>query len=282
MDGLRVEAPAKVNMALDITGIREDGYHLMRMINFSVDLEDELILEPANDLFFECDTPGIPSDASNLVMRIALALKKRYGVHAGARMILKKAIPAQAGLAGGSADGAAALMGLNRLWGLELPLEELTAFGAGIGADIPYCCFNRPALVEGIGDVITPLDNFPSFAVLGVKPPVAISTPWAFARMDERGIAAHPDMDGLVQAIRRGDEQAVIRKAANVFEPMVFEAYPAVGAIRDSLLDQGALFSVMSGSGSTVIGYFRTAEEASRCRQAYDNGKNVTFVAEIR
>lgn len=283
MDGERmkeqiIKAPAKINLALDVTGRREDGYHLMRMINFSADLEDTLIIKPGAGLSLTCDTPGVPTDGSNLVIKAARCLQNACGVDRGASLQLQKKIPMQAGLAGGSADGAAALVGLNRFWKLGLSEAELLSLGAQIGADIPYCCVNRPALVEGIGEKVTPLQKFPSLYILGVKPSADISTPWAFSQLDRCSDRTHPDIGAVLKALEDGNDQALAAQAGNAFEQVVFPLYPGVKSIRDQMLKSGARFAVMSGSGSTMIGYFDSVEAAEAARDRFDNGSNVMFV----
>jgi 4-diphosphocytidyl-2-C-methyl-D-erythritol kinase len=277
---ITIEAPAKINLALQVTGRRADGYHLMRMVNFSVDHCDVLTLSPAPELSLACENAAVPAGEDNLIMQVARRLQRTFGVARGARMHLTKRIPMQAGLAGGSADAAAALRGLCALWGLPLSEAELFAFGAAIGADIPYCCVNRPALVSGIGEIVEPLAHFPDFAVLGVKPPIDIATPRAFARLDAAGGAREDTTDRLLLALASGALDAVGRFATNAFEPVIFEAYPEIRAIRDRLLAAGARFAVMSGSGSTVIGYFKTLAEARAAAPAFEAGHQV-FTAEI-
>lgn len=277
---ITIKAPAKINLALQVTGKRADGYHLMRMVNFSADHCDVLTLAPAPELSLSCDHAAVPTGDDNLIMQVARRLQKKFGVARGARMHLTKQIPMQAGLAGGSADAAAALRGLSALWELPLAEADLFAFGAAIGADIPYCCVNRPALVSGIGERVEPLARFPKFSILGVKPPIDIPTPWAFARLDAAGGAREDTTDKLLAALASEDLDAAGRWAANAFEPVIFEAYPEIRTIRDRLLAAGARFAVMSGSGSTVIGYFKTTAEARAARPAFEAGRQV-FTAEI-
>ncbi len=272
---ITIKAPAKINLALQVTGKRADGYHQMRMVNFSVNHCDVLTLAPARALSLSCDHPAVPTGDDNLIMQVARRLQKTFGVTRGAKMHLTKRIPMQAGLAGGSADAAAALRGLCALWALPLSEAELLAFGAAIGADIPYCCVNRPALVSGIGEIVEPLARFPDFAVLGVKPPIDIATPRAFARLDAAGGAGEDTTDRLIATLASEDLDAAGRFAVNAFEPVIFEAYPEIRAIRDRLLAAGARFAVMSGSGSTVIGYFKAMAEARAAAPAFAAGHQV-------
>lgn len=266
MKEITLLAPAKVNVALDVVGKRQDGYHLMRMINHSTALADVVTLKKQEKgITVSSDDDGVPTDQRNIVVKIAQRLQRDHGITAGVHIHIEKHIPMQAGLAGGSADGAAALMGLNQLWKLKLCEAELCDFGAAIGADIPYCCTKGTALVEGIGERITPLPPLAALPILVVKPQVDIATPWAFQLVDQEGVTAHPDLNAMVHALKTQGLEAIAGMAGNVFEPVIFKRYPAIAALKESLLEQGAFLSVMSGSGSTVVGYFndhKTAEAA--------------------
>lgn len=257
-----VNAPAKVNMSLDITGKRSDGYHLLRMVNFTCDLADQLMFEEAEDLTLFCDDANVPAGENNLILKAANLLKSKTGCTKGAAITLKKRIPMQAGLAGGSADCAAALKGLNNLWQLHLSDAELASIGLELGADVPYCLDNRPALVEGIGEVITPLDPFPDFDLVIVKPEINVATPAAFQAYDRAENVLHPDIDGLLSAIAKDDLDETVRLAGDVFEPVVFSKYPQIKVVKDKLTKAGAAFALMSGSGSTVVGYFEDVDQA--------------------
>lgn len=279
---IKIKAPAKVNIALDVLGVREDGYHEMRMINHTVALADELhfSLEDTG-IVLSCSDPKIPVDAGNIVWRVAECLKTQFGVEAGVAIAIDKHIPSEAGLAGGSADGAAALLGLNRLWGLGLSLRELCAIGAKIGADIPYCCFKGTALVTGIGEIITPLKPLNRLSVVLVKPDIDIATPWAFRQLDAGKNTRHPDIDGVISAIELEDYDALRVCSGNAFETAVFEIYPEIRDIKEKMYDCGAVFSVMSGSGSTVIGYFEAEAAARRACTTFKQSFPHTFLTEI-
>ena len=259
---ITVKAPAKVNMALDITGKRSDGYHLMRMVNFTCEPVDQLIFEEAEDITLSCDNADVPADGNNLILKAAKVLKTKTGCTRGAAITLKKRIPMQAGLAGGSADCAAALKGLNALWQLDLTDEKLAEIGLQLGADVPYCLDNRPALVEGIGEIITPIDPFPDYYLVIVKPDVSVSTPEAFNAFDHLDNVKHPDIDALLSAISQNRIADIARLSGNVFEPIVFALFPQIRAIKDKLTEAGADFALMSGSGSTVVGYFEEIKKA--------------------
>ena len=277
---MTVHAPAKVNMALDITGKRADGYHLMRMVNFTCDVADTLTFEAADDLTLSCNDPAVPVGDGNLILKAAGALKSVTGFNGGARISLIKRIPMQAGLAGGSADCAAALKGLNQLWQLGLSRDDLANIGLQLGADVPYCLDNRPALVEGIGEIITPLDPFPDYHVVIVKPDINVSTPAAFDAFDRAKDVSHPDIDGLLSAIAGDARTDIAALAGDAFEPVIFRQYPSIQTVKEKLLAAGAAFALMSGSGSTVAGYFDDLEKAKAAANAFTSD-DLCFVTRI-
>ena len=279
---IKIKAPAKVNIALDVLGVRADGYHEMRMINHTVALADTLYFcERDQGVVLSCSDAKIPADERNLVWRAADKLRQVCGIHHGVAIHIDKQIPSEAGLAGGSADAAAALLGLNRFWRLGLSLETLCTLGAELGADIPYCCFKGTALVEGIGEIITPIKPMNRLWVVLVKPEADIATPWAFRQLDGRRDVRHPDIGKVISAIELEDYEALRDCSGNVFEQVVFELYPEVEAIKEKMYGCGALFSVMSGSGSTVVGYFEAETAARTAAGAFKTRFPHTFLTEI-
>lgn len=279
---IQEKAPAKINMSLHITGCRDDGYHLMHMVNVSAKtLADELTFETAPEVSFVCSDPDVPVGPDNLIVKTAKLMQRVCGVQAGAAIHLTKHIPMQAGLAGGSADAAAVIRGLDQLWHLSLSLEAMTQIAVKIGADVPYCLLNTPAVVTGIGERVAPLPSFPSFGILGVKPPIPIATPAAFAAMDATQQHMPFDDRALRAAIASGDFDALSTLCANDFEKVVFEKYPDVAAIGDKMRTTGAWMARMSGSGSTMIGYFKTVQAARQAAAAFRIGHNIVFTAEI-
>ena len=264
-------APAKLNLTLDIVGRRPDGYHLMEMVMQAVDLFDRIILERSESFCFCCHAgvSAAPQDERNLADRAARA----FCAHTGAPMEgfsirLEKAIPSGAGMGGGSADAAGVLAGLNRLFGTGLPLSELCAIGETVGADVPFCLTGGTALVEGIGERITPLSPFPHCWFVTAKPDFSIDTGEAFARFDRGEIVARPDTEGMCAAICCGDLRRAAHFLGNVFTPIAQLA--GDGTILTDLCERmraaGALGAEMTGSGSAVFGVFPSAAEAERCR----------------
>ncbi|MBU4439489.1 MAG: 4-(cytidine 5'-diphospho)-2-C-methyl-D-erythritol kinase [Acetobacterium sp.] len=283
MDTISLKAKAKVNLSLDVTGIRENGYHEMRMINHSIDLEDILTFEACDEgVILTSNDQTIPLDERNLVMKAALKLQNQFNIKQGVKIHLEKRIPAQAGLAGGSSDAAATLKGLNILWKLKLSLQELLAIGVTIGADVPYCLVGGTALVEGIGEKITPLKDLKSMSVLVVKPDINIATPWAFKKLDELTIEKHPDIKAVIELLEVNDYASLKDGIGNVFEAVAFTAYPEIAEIKKEMLAQDAIAAIMTGSGSTVIGYFPNLEVAEQLYRRFKEKYKMCFLTGIK
>lgn len=282
MNRVMVKAKAKVNLSLDVTGIRQDGYHEMKMINHSIDLDDVLTFESCDDgIILTSNENTIPLDERNLVIKAALKLQCQFDVKQGVKIHLEKRIPAQAGLAGGSSDAAATLKGLNTLWQLGLSQSELLAIGVTIGADVPYCLVGGTALVEGIGEKITPLKDLRKMAVLVVKPDIDIATPWAFKKLDGATIAKHPDIAAIITLLEDDDYDGLKANLGNVFEAIAFADYPEIEAIKKEMLERGALAAIMTGSGSTVIGYYRDQQLAEKSWQQFKEKYRMCFLSKI-
>ncbi len=272
---MKIRAFAKINLTLDILGKRPDGYHEVRMILQQIGLFDEVTLErtaggAAELLPEEGGTSGGAAALSfgkdNLMVRAAELLRAHTGLTEGVAMRLKKNIPVAAGLAGGSADAAAVLKGMNGLFSLGLSEEELCRIGAGLGADIPFCIRGGTMLCEGFGERLTPVESRVRGALVLAKPQAGISTKDAYAAYDraEPGSIRRPDNDAALRALEAGDEEALFAVMANVLEPAGIAAVPEIRDIKDALLAEGARAAMMSGSGPTVFGIFRDRDEAER------------------
>ena len=281
---LEVRAYAKLNLALDVLGRRADGYHEMRMVMQSVTLSDRIRLETGTGrpLRMTTDLGFLPSNEKNLAAVAALRLCEAAGVSSeGLAFDLSKTIPVCAGLAGGSADAAAVLRGLNRLMRLGLSSAELAEIGARVGSDVPYCVRGGTALAEGRGERLTPLPPLPRCHVVLCKPAFSVSTPDLFERIDGVRLRRRPDTLGLLGALEAGDLAGVARRMYNVFE----DALPPrrageIGEIRNSLIQYGALGASMSGTGPTVFGLFRDASAARHACSALRETYRETFLAQ--
>ncbi len=252
------KAYAKINLGLDVIGRRDDGYHLVKMIMQSIDLYDELSFEKTTDGSITIITSNakIPTDNHNLIWKVANQLQQTYGVKDGVIVSLKKFIPMAAGMAGGSTDAAATYLALNELWKLGLSRKEMCDLGVKLGADIPYCICGGTALSEGIGEELTFLRDMPSCHILIAKPAIDVSTAWAYQTLDSAPIENHPDIDGMIQAIDKGNLQGITDRLANVLEPVTAGRYTIIEEIRQVMLSNGAMGARMSGSGPTVFGIF--------------------------
>ena len=218
---MRLRALAKINLGLDILGKREDGYHEVRMIMQTIQMYDvlEIKKKKAPGISLSVNYPYIPCDERNLVYKAAKLLMDEFQVKGGVTIRLEKFIPVSAGMAGGSSDAAATLVGINRLFKLGLSERELMDRAVKIGADVPYCIMRGTALAEGIGEKLTGITQVPECFVLIGKPGINVSTKAAYESLNLSGIQTHPDIDGMIRDIQNGDLQGMTAKMGNVFEP---------------------------------------------------------------
>ena len=283
----KINAYAKINITLDVTGRLPNGYHTIKSVMQQVDLCDEVTVEcfeePGIILTVESECEGmsaaghelVPCDEKNIAYRAATAIfteaENRVLKVPGVRIHLKKRIPAAAGLAGGSTDAAAALVGINEACGFAFSMEDLCAIGKSIGADVPFCIKGGTVLCEGIGEKMTDLPGLPAIPVIIAKPDVAVSTAEGYAGLDkglEEGTLKHPDTDGLAAVIEKIEQHDVgkavdslIPFLGNVFAPMTEESQQVIAEIRKAMLESGAAGALMSGSGPSVFALYR--DEAS-------------------
>lgn len=268
-DTLQLKAYAKINLALDVVGKREDGYHEVRMIMQTVKLYDKLTfrLLEEDTIRLKTNVGFLPCDENNLIYKAVRCLKEQYHVKQGMEIDLYKCIPVAAGMAGGSTDCAAALIGASKLFGLHLDKQTLMKIGVRLGADVPYCIMRGTALSEGIGEILTPLPSIPDCRILIAKPPVGVSTKFVYEHLDEQGIETHPDVDGMVQAIREGNLLGITNRMGNVLENVTIPEYPVIDQIKKCMIEQGALNAMMSGSGPTVFGIYEDREKAEKTKR---------------
>lgn len=260
---IKLDAHAKINLALDICGLRDDGYHNVHMIMQSIELCDTIELEKTNGGIELCGSGvSVPYDETNLAHRAAALFFSESEISGGVRINIFKRIPVCAGLGGGSADAAGVLCGLNDLYGKPLDTQRLMKIGAKLGADIPFCILGGTAVAEGIGDILTPVAKFGEYSTVIVKPPVGVSTAWAYGALAENADDNHPDISAAVSAIERGSFDDFCPNCQNVFEKSVFERYPQIGDIKQKLLSLGADCAAMSGSGAAVFGIFKDESSA--------------------
>ena len=267
---MRYKANAKINLYLDVTGVRENGYHDVRMIMQSIELCDYLDIEVNNSGRIEltCSNPEIECDKSNLIYKAADKLinnavdEEIIDKNTGVTISLQKNIPIAAGLAGGSTDAAATLVGLNEELGLGYSSSELRGLGVTLGADIPFCIEGGTYLSEGIGEVLSKLKDAPDCFIVLVKPDINVSTKFVYDNLILNEETVHPDVDAMLDAIETGSIKRVADCLDNLLATVTEKEYPIIVDIKNILKENGALNAIMSGSGPTVFGLFDDEEKA--------------------
>ena len=259
MDSFNCKARAKINLGLDVCRRLENGYHEVKMVMQTVDIYDELSLKKREDsdivlLVNSGDDLGTLED--NLIYKAAKRMREHYGLNQGIEIYLKKNIPVAAGMAGGSADAAATMLGINELFALGRSKEELMELALPLGADIPFCIMGGTALAEGIGEKLTPLPAPPDAVLLVVKPPIMVSTGKVYQSLDLKELKKHPDIDGMVAAIRDSDLKGIVQRMENVMETVTEAEFPIITDIKRMMTGNGALNAMMSGSGPSIFGVF--------------------------
>ena len=282
---MRLRAFAKINLGLDILRKREDGYHEVRMIMQTIQMYDVLEMKRVKKpgISLSVNYPYIPSDERNLVYKAAKLLMDEFQVKEGVDIRLEKFIPVAAGMAGGSSDAAAAMVGINHLFKLGLSEKDLMDRAVNIGADVPYCIMRGTALAEGIGEKLTRIAQVPDCYVLIGKPGIGVSTKTAYESLQLDKIQSHPDIDGMIRDIENGNLLAMTDKMGNVFESGIIGKYPVIGEIKDLMEVNGALKAMMSGSGPTVFGIFDDREkmEAAAAVLRQSNLAKTVFATEV-
>lgn len=266
MDSISLKALAKINLGLDVVRRREDGYHEVRMIMQTIHLYDKLEIAKTKEsgISIKSNLSYVPTNENNLVYKAGKLLMDEFGITEGVSVDLNKRIPVAAGMAGGSTDAAAMLYGMNRIFELGLSQKELMERGVKIGADVPYCLMRGTALAEGIGEKLTQLPPMVKCPILIAKPQISVSTKFVYENLKLNEQTIHPDIDQLVADIKNKDLQAIAGHMGNVLETVTIPAYPIIADIKNQMLKDGAINSMMSGSGPTVFGLFDDEETAKR------------------
>ena len=277
MKTLTRNAYAKVNLALDVLRRREDGYHDVCMIMQNLSLYDTLTftMEEADMLAItlSCDKGFVPCDERNLIYKAIVLMGETYHLTGHIHVELVKRIPVEAGMAGGSTDCAAAFHAMRELYGLDVSDQELMKLGVKLGADVPYCIMAKTALSEGIGEVLTEVAPLPDCFVVVAKPTISVSTKMVYENLHANELQHHPDVAGMIEALKQGDLSGVASRMENVLETVTTKLYPQIEEIKQSMKESGAENAIMSGSGPTVFGLYREkaiAEQAAeKIRQQY-------------
>ncbi len=267
MNELIKTAHAKINLTLDVLGKREDGYHDLKMIMAEIPLSDTVTLTKQDRITVHTNLSFLPNNEKNIAFRAAMLFFQETNLSGGVQIRIDKQIPVSAGLAGGSTDAAAVLHGLNELYDAKLSLEKLQQMGNLIGKDIPFCLQGGVALAEGTGERLSKLPNLPHGWIVLMKPRfINVSTREVFTTLQASKLELHPDTMGAVHALERGDLHGLSRRMYNVLEEVTVRKYPLIAELKNVMLENGALGSVMSGSGPSVFGFFDSEAAAERAK----------------
>ena len=278
---LQFKTPAKINLGLHIHKKREDGFHELETILQMVTWFDELQLEgTCEKVELFCDTPEIPNDETNLVVKAARLLQKHFpGRCAGVNITLKKSIPSGAGLGGGSGNAAGVLLALNHLWDLKISRENLIALSGELGSDVPFFLISPCAIGTGKGEILEPIKNPINLYVLMIYPNLPLSTPWVYGNLKLKLTKHKNNISILTNFLMRSDFARLGAGLYNDLEPIVFKRYPEILEIKNELLRSGAGGALLSGSGSTVFGIFDNPDLAKKALARFAGKKHKVFLA---
>ena len=284
-DTAQLKALAKINLGLDVIGRRENGYHDVRMVMQTIYLYDDVTIRKTENpgIVVKTNLSFLPVNDDNIAYKAARMLIDEFGIESGVEITLEKHIPVAAGLAGGSSNAAAVLVGMNRIFDLKLSQKDMMERGVKLGADVPYCVMRGTVLAEGIGEVLTPLPPMPKCYILIAKPGINVSTKVVYEKLDSKPIENHPDIDAIIEGLEQSDVYKVAESLGNVLEAVTIEDYPIIEDIKDAMKEAGALNAMMSGSGPTVFGIFddkKIAKEAKEKIKAMGIAKQV-YLADV-
>ena len=273
MDKLQLKAYGKINLGLDVIRKRPDGYHDLDMIMQMVDVYDDVIIEKkaGEEIVVKADAAVLSNGKDNLAYMAAKMLFDEFGIKSGVEITIHKRIPIAGGMAGGSSDCATTLIGINEMFNLGLSKQQLMERGVKLGADVPYCVLGGTAIARGIGEVLTPLPTPPQCHVIIAKPPISVSTAYVYGHIRPDEITKRPDIEQMTLAIKEQDLNKLSDLLYNVMEEVTVSEYPIIEKLKSIMLENGALNSIMSGSGPTVFGLFDDREKAQAAMKALDS-----------
>ncbi|MDF2617072.1 MAG: ispE [Sedimentibacter sp.] len=265
---LKLKSYAKINLFLDIEGRRQDGYHLIKTVMQSIDLHDEIYITtiPEDKIEIECNNPIIPTDERNTCWKSAHIIKTMYNIKSGVKIKIKKQIPSEAGLAGGSSNCAAVIAGINKLWNLNMSQDEMLDIGLKVGADVPFCILGGTYLAEGIGEKLSKLNDFKWENILIIKPEFSMSTAFVYKNLLPQDYNSF-EGNKIIEFINKDEFYNAAKLSSNTLEKVVEKFHPEIKDIINLLLENNAVVSHMTGSGSAVFGFFE-------CKQGLDKAYN--------
>ena len=266
MDKVTIKCPGKINLSLDVVGVREDGYHLLKTIMQNISLFDEVTVKKTEgDINLYCNNGHVPCNSSNTAYKAASLIIDKYNIKAGVDIIIEKRIPIAAGLAGGSTDAAGVIKAMNELFELGMSDGEMMEIGIRIGADVPFCILESTALAEGIGEILIPLSPIEDVWCVLAKPDISISTKEIYTKLKIDEIPKHPNTLKLQEYIDKKDIHNIAQNMINVLETVTIRENPVIFDIKNIMMEFHALGSLMSGSGPTVFGVFEDKIAAEKC-----------------
>ncbi|WP_343345326.1 4-(cytidine 5'-diphospho)-2-C-methyl-D-erythritol kinase [Terrisporobacter petrolearius] len=282
MNSIELKSRAKINLSIDVLGKRQDGYHLVEMIMQTIDLFDIIKIFSLDEdkIIINSNSKDIPVDSSNIMYKAASLIKQEFNIKRGIKIYIDKNIPVAAGMAGGSSNAAAVLVGLNKLWNLNLNKDKLKEIGLQLGADVPFCIEGEASLAENIGEKLTNIDGLSKDAfILVCKPELFVSTKEVYEAIDSKIIKKRPDNKLLIRLLKENNIELLSKNMYNVLESVTKEKYPVISEIEKIMINNRALGSMMSGSGPTVFGLYNNEEDAEKCKKILlENFKQVYLV----
>lgn len=280
MNSIILKGRAKINLTLDVVGKRENGYHDLEMIMQTVNLYDTIYIRKTKvpGIRLKANYSWLPTNEKNIAYRAAQLFFEESGIDGGIAIEITKRIPVAAGLAGGSTDAAATLVGLNKLYETHYSREKLMEMGLKLGADVPFCIARGTMLAEGIGEELTPLTPMPQTYVVLVKPPISVSTAVVYKNLNINQIKKHPETKVVIEALAEGNVQKIADHMSNVLEEVTIGMHSEIEDIKKDFMKHGAMGTMMSGSGSTVFGLFETREAAIRAAKFFKMYHNIREV----
>ena len=270
MNCIELKSRAKINLSIDVLGKRKDGYHLVEMIMQTIDLYDVIKIRElsSDDIIIKSNSKDIPLDDTNIVYKAINLLRDKFNINKGIEVFLQKNIPIAAGMAGGSSNAAAILVGLNKLWSLNLSELDLQELGLNLGADVPFCISGKTALAKGIGEELTFVKGLPKdISILICKPEIFVSTKDVYEGLDLNNIQIRPNNEKLLEYLKEEDVSSLAENMVNVLEGVTSNSYIEIKDIENAMMENGALGSMMSGSGPTVFGLYKNREDALSCKK---------------
>lgn len=282
MNSIELKSRAKINLSIDVLGKRQDGYHLVEMIMQTIDLFDIIKIFSLDEdtIIINSNSEDIPVDSSNIMYKAASLIKQEFNIKRGIKIYIDKNIPVAAGMAGGSSNAAAVLVGLNKLWNLNLSKDKLKEMGLKLGADVPFCIEGEASLAENIGEKLTNIDGLSKDAfILVCKPELFVCTKEIYEAIDSKIIKKRPDNKLLIRLLKENNIELLSKNMYNVLESVTKERYPVIGEIEKVMINNRALGAIMSGSGPTVFGLYNNEEDAEKCKKILlENFKQVYLV----